>query len=430
MELKSLKIGYVVAESKNVKAFKINGKKFENYTFSALSKLGHGTLTASSELQKPSIYLAVKNLPPQTVSDAQKILISAYENGEKKQIELNLPVWNEKDEKNRYERIERKQNTVFLTIDPFDIYAYINSQEIAEYCRAIKRRFTATECAYITEHSFRLTIEEKMKMFQHIIDTMPDEPAGQYDPSAAGERIILHSFLKNYIRLLGHGVTAFFRFDMNHVYDCKILFSNHEGTGHFGLWRSAESFLKDKLWDEYEENEIQGIIIDKINVDTQKKETCYLNCRKEPVFMDMTDCASPVFRDVGVWFACPMPFKKGDIVYVKGGPCRADSSPFVFESACYEGQTEQYYRNRCAWGDETDMVVYGYCLDDGEEIYFDHIEDEDLSLERCEEESEYWKLKCLSDCVRENDLKKLVNNFIVKKNTNLKILPYDKSMPF
>ena len=55
-----------------------------------------------------------------------------------------------------------------------DIYCYLNSKDVADYCRSIHHQFDAKECVFIIFHCNHISVEEKNRLYQEIIDTMPD----------------------------------------------------------------------------------------------------------------------------------------------------------------------------------------------------------------------------------------------------------------
>ena len=60
-----------------------------------------------------------------------------------------------------------------------DIYSYLNSKDVAEHCRKINHQFNAIGTALIINACRHITLEEKLHLFQAIIDTMTDEILNQ-----------------------------------------------------------------------------------------------------------------------------------------------------------------------------------------------------------------------------------------------------------
>ena len=56
-----------------------------------------------------------------------------------------------------------------------DIYSYLNSKDVADYCRSINHQFDAIGTAFIINACRHISLEKKLHLFQEIIDTMPDE---------------------------------------------------------------------------------------------------------------------------------------------------------------------------------------------------------------------------------------------------------------
>lgn len=80
-----------------------------------------------------------------------------------------------------------------------DIYRFFNSKDVADYLREIGYEFTAPEAAYIVDHCDSATLDEKIELWQQIIDTMPDCPT-KWNPCTE-RRDSTHEFLREYISL-------------------------------------------------------------------------------------------------------------------------------------------------------------------------------------------------------------------------------------
>ena len=87
-----------------------------------------------------------------------------------------------------------------------NIYDYFNSRDIAEHCRNIKYKFTATETAYLVWHSNHHTLADKHHAWQEIIETLPDET---FRSNWDFDHHTLHSFLQTYMRLQNEFVKDF-----------------------------------------------------------------------------------------------------------------------------------------------------------------------------------------------------------------------------
>ena len=60
-----------------------------------------------------------------------------------------------------------------------DIYSYLNSKSVADYCRNLGYKFNAYESAFIINDCRRISLEEKHRLIEEVMRTMPDEHPGQ-----------------------------------------------------------------------------------------------------------------------------------------------------------------------------------------------------------------------------------------------------------
>ena len=88
--------------------------------------------------------------------------------------------------------ILHKSYETYIEIDKFNIYSYMNSNDIARHCQKIGHKFSPAECAYLANASENHTIAEKYAMFNHIIETMPDEQIKLHGSSKHYPEVSLH----------------------------------------------------------------------------------------------------------------------------------------------------------------------------------------------------------------------------------------------
>ena len=81
-----------------------------------------------------------------------------------------------------------------------DIYSYLNSKDVADYCRSLDYKFDAIEAAFIVNACRRISQEEKLRLFQEIIDTMPDGEAVARYQRAGAEIVVLDPGLDECVR--------------------------------------------------------------------------------------------------------------------------------------------------------------------------------------------------------------------------------------
>lgn len=200
-----------------------------------------------------------------------------------------------------------------------NVYDFINSETIARHCQELGHFFTPLQTACLINRSGRHTFEQKHRAYEWVIEHLPDEEADLGLKEATGSRTVsLRWFLKEYMRLERFCPENCFR----------------------SVWEEA-TFL--------------------YNAGFSGKEQDILNGFDH------------------VCFACPTPFRKGDIVWA---PCYEDKNPFVFLNTWYEGMDEEEQKkfadSRCNCA--ADMTAYGYFQDDNGRVYWECMHDY-MSLE-------------------------------------------------
>lgn len=264
-----------------------------------------------------------------------------------------------------------------------DIYDFMDSKTVGGYCREIGHRFTAVQEAYLINKSFRHTLNEKRQAFRYIIEHMPDEETNSYvfsmDKGEAG-RVGIHWLLSRYMEIQDKYLEEFFRNGEHPVYEYRIYHTGEEYREDGYFHKIDDVFSAIDSADFFHEDEAQ-IRVYKYRTDGSGKSIAvFFNRKKEVMDIDMEGAweMSEEEQDIvyginGVCFVCPVPFKKGDIVYApfQGG------EPFVLEHVWYEGLEEDYVakysasRHCCS----ADMVAYGHFqpLDGG--IYYECMHD-------------------------------------------------------
>ena len=97
-----------------------------------------------------------------------------------------------------------KINTDFYN----DIFSFINSRDIRIHLRKISYPFRTDEAAWLIYQCRDVTIKEKHKAWQELIETMPDCRIEQRHNTAPQES--LHVFLREYMALEDRLASAFY----------------------------------------------------------------------------------------------------------------------------------------------------------------------------------------------------------------------------
>ena len=377
MEYEGIGIGGNKIKKKDVLLFEMNGIDVENYSISEIRKLWC----------EPNIKLKFKNNKNLYCESADMLFIFAHDDKKKYMLEFELPYKKNRDGINRCEVIQQDEFETYIEIDKFNIYSYMNSNDIARHCQKIGHKFSSAECAYLANASENHTIAEKHAMFNHIIETMPDEQIKLHGSSKHYPEVSLHKTLKRYMEIENKALKSFYTADDNHIYNCDVYYCGTPSlfSCEYGLYKNLSDF-----WDELKKDNMgkfTKIRVTKINLSTQKKSTFTLNNEKEPVFLEYENLTDEEWDIVMMfdlmWFVCPTPFKKGDIVSFHPEALVEDTEEFVLESICYENMDERHFKMRREIGGSMDMTADGYFADTDGQLYGECIHDY-LSLEYCD----------------------------------------------
>ena len=420
MEYEGIGIGGNIVDKKDVLLFEMNGIDVENYSISEIRKLWC----------EPNIKLKFKNNKKLYCENADMLFIFAHDDKKKYMLEFELPYKKNRDGMNRCEVTQQDEFETYIEIDKFNIYSYMNSNDIAKHCQKIEHKFSPAECAYIANASENHTIAEKHAMFNHIIETMLDEQIKLHGSSKHYPEVSLHKTLKRYMEIEDKAIKSFYTADDNHVYNCDVYYCGTPSLFpcEYGIYKDLSDF-----WDELKKDNMgkfTKIRVTKINLSTQKKGTFTLNNEKEPVFLEYENLSDEEWDVIEMfdlmWFVCPTPFVRGDVVYAPNIARTylptLDSDPFVLDRLCYENADERYFSNKYDHGESTDMTANGYFQDDDGKIFMECMHDY-LSLEYYNGrlDGKLRILKALSKYLkREVPLDLLLNAYdIVMKEENL-----------
>ena len=314
-------------------------------------------------------------------------VILCYDDGTEK--EIILP-WKDNDtnsaaENNHYEVVRHIERDVAIKVDKFNIYGFINSDAIGSHCQKIMHKFSPAESAYIVNSSNRHTIAEKHAMFNHIINTMPDEMIKTYTADGR-DKVSLYKTLKDYIKLQNKIAEDFKREDGGFVYSCLVYYMRKSEPEEYGPYKTLNDLFDDI--ESFSDDVIAKLDVKKICLSDRRYSSVVFNCDREPVSVYSCllndDEENLAERFDLMWFVCPTPFKKGDILYApniaRTYPPTPEVEPFVLDRLCYENVDSRYFSNKYDHGDSTDMTAVGYFQDDDGKIYMECMHDY-LSLE-------------------------------------------------
>ncbi|MCD8372614.1 MAG: hypothetical protein LUD27_04870 [Clostridia bacterium] len=262
----------------------------------------------------------------------------------------------------------------------FDIYSFINSKDVAEYLRGTGYKFAPDELAYIVWHSDSRTLEERIAAWREIADTYPDFEI-EKRCELKNRKTTLKEYLLEYIAM---------------VEDLRDRLLNNDGVYTFRSWRKNGYYDdNDRIFTSFngcvfgmQEHSFMGenVIVAEITKQKLLKEGCngyfpemiaHVNGKGKILdvmveFADQEHIKEIDLRLVfeNMWFALPVPFKKGDIVVSRRHPIGEEYTKqvFVFLDAACQGDKKRikYLKKK---GDDTDMIANGYFLSDDGILY-------------------------------------------------------------
>ena len=113
-----------------------------------------------------------------------------------------------------------------------DIYSYLNSRDVTAHCREISHCFNAVEQAFIIKYCRHISVEEKLRLYQEIIDTVPDELISEKALYFRHEHEDMpdsfHSILAEYAKELRAALDRFLSPEEHAVYSIVLKESDRE----------------------------------------------------------------------------------------------------------------------------------------------------------------------------------------------------------
>lgn len=212
-----------------------------------------------------------------------------------------------------------------------DIYEYINSVDMEQYLRNMNYLFTAPEAAFIVYQSEKFTLNEKMKAWQAIIDTIPDCSVEERTQCMRIDSF--HLFLRKYMALKTRDVERFcsgygsiYSYEWHEIPTDKTAnrgfpFDDgwHEEFDHlFSEYHSCAAYCAKNVLNE---EDIDKVKIFKRAVNSQERfqrESITFDKNMDIIDLDIhydndDDLELDSVFD-GMCFDFPTPFKRGDIL--------------------------------------------------------------------------------------------------------------------
>lgn len=337
-----------------------------------------------------------------------------------------------------------------------DILSYVTSDAIRNYLKEIDYKFSTPEAAFLVHRNPTVTVEEKNKALQKIIDTMPD--GFMRVPGISKDPVSIHELLKKYIDIRKRALEVFYDEEQavySYVCACR------EGTnemGQYNLYYRDPDNRKDKIFPNFaacrknlsdtirefdilfsKEREdddagssdggIYCITVNRYdlsNPDNQivvmmNRDTEILDIEEYGELLSDEDWDIIIAFD-DMWFNLPVPFKKGDILCKSAYfgkseyAAKRENVPFVLDRL-YD-KSEMWY---CGYYIDKEKTPTKICFDDGWMYGFDYYT---LEYYTGELTGAYRSLKSLSSFLKgESSLDTLLDAlFIVTNEETIKVL--------
>ena len=268
-----------------------------------------------------------------------------------------------------------------------DIYSFINSRDVAAYCREIKKTWNPFEMAVIIGRSHR-PIVDKHQGWRDLIANYPDMPTPKnmhYDSYPS-----LHKKIEQMIVYEENILALLKRPESGAIYE-------HKGIWHGKEERSQSGFLSyeaafENARDNWELEEMPFFSIEKIflggrgnieaHIDYEGNiydfSGPYSDLQSELLPAALLDDWKdyPHFFDNAFYVDIPLPFKRGDILtYSKS--CWAREEVFVLKSTSRDDERLLAKHLCYEMGDGGDLMGWGYYASDEGVLYGDHSGSED-----------------------------------------------------
>jgi hypothetical protein len=319
-----------------------------------------------------------------------------------------------------------------------DDYNLINSRAIADYCRSIKHQFNTEELAVLVYRNKRMSIEEKIKKYNDLIENYPDMEVIERINCEHYDSV--KTMIKNEIERLTTLKEKLEKDEEGAIYSYEMYYtSTNNCDTHRALLDNLNlSFSKikkeiDEYIKEYDDTLAYKIIKKYLNSDEPTITAEYQVFNQKGILTNIQDSKNNFLDIDNIFLNIPTPFKRGDILVSWGQmPYRKGMKPddndiFVLDYLCTwkEGLEEFLKKGN---HDSSDMIGYGYYLcyeDNSTEFVCDHKWDYD-SFEYYDEELKGNKriLKNISSFLKGKiGLELFVHAYDAYKAENLRRLP-------
>lgn len=220
-----------------------------------------------------------------------------------------------------------------------DIYSFINSKDIGEYCRTINHQFNPIEASYLIWRSKRRTLKERHTAWAELIKSTADMPVPDSEYKS------LHEFLSDYMTMENDYLAEFYAKSdavyFSHIYTDR---GKYETFPTDSLFKNASDCLehvqKEKEHIEKNgQNRITNFHIVKAVLNKRRNDmSLHYSAGFEPMRIIADLCKTDLFHTFcKLCPVAPIPFKQGDIVKIYGEkiPHAGERSTYVIDTVGY-----------------------------------------------------------------------------------------------
>lgn len=260
-----------------------------------------------------------------------------------------------------------------------DFYKFINSKDIREYHQTIGYQYNAVEAAWLVSQCRHANLEKKHEAWQWIIDNMPDMKIGCVGFRNDFRDVSIHEILRRYMemqnRFLDEFKTKSDRWVYTYRYSCECSDGERNWYDVNGIFSSWDKCFK-YIFSDSDLEDVESVRIYRVSPDEgdHPYQYGYVEMSAYSSITDVDIWFVPevaeqygflecVFDDM--WFAFPVPFKKGDIVHVLYYSGKLE--PIVIEGivAPPGRDLDEFIKFRKEHGgDSSDMNIWGYAVGD------------------------------------------------------------------
>ena len=256
-----------------------------------------------------------------------------------------------------------------------DLYNLVNSVDIREYHKNIGYKYNSLEAAWLVYQCQSLTIPEKHDVWQWIVSNMPDVEVTNCRRFEPFKGVSLHRIITDYVDMQKRFIEnfkagfsgGFYTYQSNFKGSDGIYsFSNSDYEGFFSSWdKCVDHVLKNE--DSEETNRVRIVLVKPDEGELHSHKYGYIEIDLQGRIVDVaTRTENEYETDLdyffeAIWFEFPVPFKRGDIVYVKNIWGR--EVPVALTDIIIPGgwDLEKYRKMRREdGGDISDMNFWGY----------------------------------------------------------------------